>query len=63
MKSLYYSRAFGAAFFGVSMLGTTPAALANIKDYEFRLVDQAVQAGPDKIEHWDRLECSGSRSR
>jgi hypothetical protein len=48
MKSFDSSRALGAALFAVVMLGTT-AALADIKDYEFQLVDQTVQAGRDKV--------------
>jgi len=49
MKSFNPSRALGVALFGAAMLGSASAALAGIKDYEFQLVDQAVQAGPDKI--------------
>jgi hypothetical protein len=48
MKSFDSSRALGAALFAVAMLGTT-AALADIKDYEFQLVDQTVQTGRDKV--------------
>ena len=48
MKSFDSSRALGAALFAMAMLGTT-AALADIKDYEFQLVDQTVQAGADKV--------------
>jgi len=48
MKSFRYSRAIRAAFIGIALLGTT-AALADIKDYEFQLVDQTIQAGPDKV--------------
>lgn len=49
MKSFDYARALGAAFIGMAMFGTATVALADIKDYEFQLVDQNVQAGPDKI--------------
>ena len=49
VKSFNHSRALGAALFAVAMIGTAPAALAGIKDYEFQLVDQTVQAGPDRI--------------
>jgi hypothetical protein len=49
MKSFDYSRALGAALFGAAMCGVTPGALADIKDYEFQLVDQTVQAGSDKV--------------
>jgi YtkA-like len=48
MKSFPYSRAVKVAFIGTALLGTT-AALADIKDYEFQLVDQSIQAGPDKV--------------
>jgi hypothetical protein len=48
MKSLVSSRAPGAALIGLAMLAA-PAAWADIKDYEFQLVDQTVQAGPDKV--------------
>ena len=49
MKSLDISRALGAALMAVAISGTANVALADIKDYEFQLVDQTVQAGPDKI--------------
>ena len=49
MKSFDYSRAVRTALIGMAVFGTAPAALADIKDYEFQLVDQSVQAGPDKI--------------
>ena len=48
MKSVTCSRALGTALIGLATLGTA-SALADIKDYEFQLVDQAVQAGSDKI--------------
>src|SRR5690349_1374738 len=48
MKSFRYSRTFAAALIGMAVFGTS-AARADIADYEFQLVDQAVQAGPDKI--------------
>jgi hypothetical protein len=34
---------------GIALLATGSIARADIKDYEFQLVDQAVKAGPDKI--------------
>jgi hypothetical protein len=49
MKSFDYSGAVGAALIGMAVFGTAPAALADIKDYEFQLVDQTVKTGPDKI--------------
>ncbi len=48
MKTSRYSRAMQAAFIGIAMTGSVTVARAEIKDYEFQLVDQTVQAGPDK---------------
>jgi YtkA-like len=48
MKTSRYSRAFQAAFIGIAMAGSVTIARADIKDYEFQLVDQAIKAGPDK---------------
>jgi hypothetical protein len=49
MKSFDYSRAVAAALIGLAVFGRPPAALADIKDYEFQLVDQTVKTGADKI--------------
>src|ERR1700704_5035326 len=49
MKTSRYSRAFQAAFIGIAMTGSATFARADIKDYKFQLVDQTIQAGPDKI--------------
>src|SRR3981081_3714503 len=49
MKTSRTSRAFQAAFIGIAMTGSATFARADIKDYKFELVDQTVQAGPDKI--------------
>ena len=49
MKTTIVARAVGAALAGLAAFGTTTAALADIKDYEFQLVDQNIQAGPDKV--------------
>lgn len=49
MKSFDYSRAVAAALIGMAVFGTAPAALAEVKDYEFQLVDQTVKTGADKI--------------
>ena len=49
MKSYIYARAFQAALIGIAMTGSATLARADIKDYEFQLVDQAIKAGPDKI--------------
>ena len=48
MKTFTHARAFQAALIAVAMGGATTAALADITDYKFELVDQTVQAGPDK---------------
>ena len=48
MKTSRYSRAFQAGFIGFAMTGSVTIAFADIKDYEFQLVDPTVQAGPDK---------------
>ena len=49
MKLFNTSRAVGAALIGLALTGTATVALADIKDYEFQLVDQTVQSGPDKV--------------
>lgn len=49
MKSYIYARAFQAALIGIAMTGSAALARADIKDYEFQLVDQAIKAGPDQI--------------
>jgi hypothetical protein len=50
MKTSRYSRGLQAAFIGIAMAGSMTASVrADIKDYKFELVDQSVQAGPDKI--------------
>lgn len=48
MKTSRYSRALRVALIGIAMAGPTTIARADIKDYKFELVDQTVQAGPDK---------------
>jgi hypothetical protein len=48
MKPSRYARALQGAFIGVAMAGSIAVARADIKDYEFQLVDQTVQAGTDK---------------
>jgi YtkA-like len=48
MKTSRYARALQAALIGLAMAGSATIARADIKDYEFQLVDQTVQAGPDK---------------
>jgi YtkA-like protein len=48
MNTSHRSRALGAALAGFAMLGFANIAHAEIKDYEFQLIDQTVKAGPDK---------------
>jgi YtkA-like len=49
MKSYTCARAFQAALIGIAITGLATLARADIKDYEFQLLDQAITAGPDKI--------------
>jgi hypothetical protein len=49
MKTFTHARAVRAALIAATIGGATTAALADIADYKFELVDQTVQAGPDKI--------------
>jgi hypothetical protein len=49
MKASRYLRAFQAASIVIAMTGSITAARADIKDYEFQLVDQTIQAGRDKV--------------
>ena len=48
MNTSHRSRALGAALAGFAMLGFANIAHAEIKDYEFQLIEQTVKAGPDK---------------
>jgi len=45
---IFHWRAIRAALTGVAMATSATVALADIKDYEFLLVDQTVQAGSDQ---------------
>ena len=45
MKSYTYARAFQAALIGLAAIGSAGIARADIKDYEFQLVDQTVKKG------------------
>jgi hypothetical protein len=45
MKSFNYARALKAALIGISMIGSVTVARADIKDYEFQLVDKTVKKG------------------
>jgi hypothetical protein len=49
LKRLHISRALWAALIGIAVVGSAGIARADIKDYKFELVDQSVQAGPDKV--------------
>jgi hypothetical protein len=49
MKTYRYARALQAAFIGIAMTSSVTIARADIKDYQFQLVDQAIKAGPDRI--------------
>ena len=49
MKTICFPRGLRAALAGVALTGAATSALADIKDYKFELIDQSVQAGPDKI--------------
>jgi hypothetical protein len=50
MNTSNYVRSLLGAFTGMAAIGmASTAALADIKDYKFELIDQTVHAGPDKI--------------
>ncbi|WP_298255027.1 FixH family protein [Bradyrhizobium sp.] len=49
MKTTTAAGAFAAALIGLSIGGAPKPARADIKDYEFQLVEPTVQAGADKI--------------
>lgn len=49
MKGLYRARAATVALFGAALVGMTLPAHADIKDYEFQLMQPTVQAGSDRI--------------
>ena len=49
MKTLNFVRAVAAALIIAACGGSSTAALADVKDYRFELVDQMVKAGPDRV--------------
>ncbi|MDB5616758.1 FixH family protein [Tardiphaga sp.] len=49
MKTINLPRALRASLVAAALGGASTAALADIKDYKFELVDQTIQAGPDKV--------------
>jgi hypothetical protein len=50
MNMSRYACSFRGALIAVAAVGmASTAAFADIKDYKFELVDQTIQAGPDKV--------------
>ena len=49
MKTSRSPRALRAALIAFAVIGSIAVARADIKDYEFQVVDHTVQAGPDKV--------------
>jgi hypothetical protein len=49
MKTFNISRALRAALIGIAVIGSAGIAQADIKDYEFRLVEPSIAVGKDKI--------------
>ena len=49
MKTFKVSRALQAALIGIALTGTAGIARAEVKDYEFKLVEPTVAVGKDKI--------------
>jgi hypothetical protein len=45
MKSYTYARALQAALIGIALTGSVTIARADIKDYEFQLVDKTIKKG------------------
>ena len=49
MKTLKLPHALRVALIGIAVIGSAGIARADIKDYEFKLVEPAVAVGKDKI--------------
>src|SRR3954468_4961358 len=49
MKTFNFTRALGAGLIGVAPVGSITLARADAKDYEFQLVQKAMQRGHDAI--------------
>ena len=49
MKKLHIARALRAALIGIAVIGSAGIASADIKDYEFKLVEPTIAVGKDKI--------------
>ena len=48
MKTVSLLRSLRAALIGVAVAGAATSAFADVKNYEFKLVEPTVKAGPDK---------------
>src|SRR4051794_31012908 len=48
MKTFSISRAVTAALIGIAVAGSAGIAKADIKNYEFKLAEPTIKAGPDK---------------
>ena len=48
MKTVQFSRTLRVALVGVAIAGTATSAFADVKNYEFKLVEPTIKAGPDK---------------
>ncbi|WP_029585261.1 FixH family protein [Bradyrhizobium sp. URHD0069] len=49
MKTFNFSRALSAALVGIAVIGSAGTAQADIKDYEFNLVEPTTAVGKDKV--------------
>jgi hypothetical protein len=49
MRTFHILRALRAALFGAAVIGSAGIARADIKDYEFKLIEPTVAVGRDKI--------------
>ena len=49
MKTFHIARALRAALLGAAVIGSAGIARADIKDYEFKLIEPTVAVGKDKI--------------
>ena len=49
MKTFNIVRTFRTALIGIAVIGSAAIARADIKDYEFRLIEPTITAGKDKI--------------
>jgi hypothetical protein len=49
MKTFTFACAAQAALIAAAIGSASTAAMSDIKDYKFELVDQTVQAGPDRV--------------